>query len=166
MQPAEMTRETKKARGGLADEKEVINEEHPDQTVSIGHNLLGHTGRALVDLLRRYKHVFAWAPTDMVGVDWKILEHKLMIKPGRKEVKQKKTVQGRDRNRAINAEVAKLTKAWILREAIFPTWIANPIMVQKHDELWRMCIEFSDLNKACPKDCYPLPEINQKVESL
>nr|KAJ0195206.1 hypothetical protein LSAT_V11C700371320 [Lactuca sativa] len=89
-----------------------------------------------------------------------------MIKPGTKEIKQKKRVQGGDQNKAINLEVAKLTNAKILREAIFPTWIANPVMVRKHEGSWRMCIDYSDLNKACPKDCYPLPEIDQKVESL
>ena len=94
MQPTEITRKTKKARGESAYEKEVINEEHCDQTINIGRNLPGHTRRALVDLLRRYTHIFAWTPTDMVGVDRKIIEHKLMIKPGTKEVKQKKRVQG------------------------------------------------------------------------
>ena len=89
-----------------------------------------------------------------------------MIKSGTKEKKQKKRVQGGDRNKAINMEVAKLTNAGILREAIFATWIANPVMVRKSDGSWRMCIDYSDLNKACPKDCYPLPEIHQKVESL
>ncbi|GJV46014.1 reverse transcriptase domain-containing protein [Tanacetum coccineum] len=39
-------------------------------------------------------------------------------------------------------------------------------MVKKHDGTWRMCVDFKDLNNACPKDCYPLPEIDWKVESL
>lgn len=68
----------------------------------------------------------------MVGVDRGIIEHKLMIKPGAKEVKQKKRVQGGDRNKAINAKVAKPTSTPILIEAIFPTWIANSVMVKKH----------------------------------
>nr|KAJ0209762.1 hypothetical protein LSAT_V11C400219330 [Lactuca sativa] len=166
MKLTEITKETKKPRHDPAKGKEVINERYPDQLVSIGHNLPGHVREAMVNLLKRYKHVFAWTPTDMVGVDRKVIEHKLMIKPGVKEVKQKKRVQGGDRNRAINTEVAKLTEAGIVREAIFPTWIANPVMVRKQDGSWRMCIDFSDLNKACPKDFYPLPEIDQKVESL
>nr|KAJ0224953.1 hypothetical protein LSAT_V11C100048380 [Lactuca sativa] len=107
-----------------------------------------------------------WTPTDMIGVDRKLIEHKLMTNPGAKEIKQKKRVQGGDRNRAINAEVAKLTKAGIMREAVFPTWIVNPVMARKHDGSWRMCIDLSNINKACPKDCYPLPEIDQKVELL
>lgn len=166
MKPAEITKGPKRPRGNPAKGKEVINEEYPDQPVNVGSDLPSHTRRALVDLLKRYKHVFAWTPTDMVGVERKVIEHKLMIKPGVKEVKQKKRVQGGDRNRAINAEVSKLTEAGIVREAMFPTWIANPVMVRKKDGSWRMCIDFSDLNKACPKDCYPFPEIDQKVESL
>lgn len=63
-------------------------------------------------------------------------------------------------------EVAKLAKTGILREAVLPSWIANPIMVKKHGGSWHMCIDYSDLNKAFPKDCYPLSEIDQKVESL
>ncbi|XP_023742246.1 uncharacterized protein LOC111890354 [Lactuca sativa] len=166
MKPVEITKGCKRPRGNLVKEKDIINENHPDQPINVGCDLPDHTRRALVDLLKRYKHVFAWTPTDMVGVERRVMEHKLMIRPGAKEVKQKKRVQGGDRNRAINAEVTKLTEDGILREAIFPTWIANPVMVRKQDGSWRMCIDFSDLNKACPKDCYPLPEIDQKVESL
>lgn len=53
-----------------------------------------------------------------------------------------------------------------MREAVFPTWIANRVMVKMHDGSWRMCIDYSNLNKACPKDCYSLPEFDQKVELL
>nr|KAJ0215557.1 hypothetical protein LSAT_V11C300120830 [Lactuca sativa] len=166
MQPAEIAQKTKRERVETENEKEVINEEYSDQSISIGRNLPERTRGKLVSLLRRYKHVFAWTPTDMVGMDRKVIEHKLMIKLGTKEVKQKKSVQGGDRNRAINAEVAKQTRAGILREAVFPTWIANPFMVKKHDGSWRMCIDYSELNKACAKDCYPLLEIDQKVDSL
>ncbi|GKB88562.1 reverse transcriptase domain-containing protein [Tanacetum coccineum] len=48
----------------------------------------------------------------------------------------------------------------------YPTWVANPFLVKKPDDRWRMCIEFKNLNKACPKDLYPLPEIDWKIESL
>nr|KAJ0216727.1 hypothetical protein LSAT_V11C300147310 [Lactuca sativa] len=166
MKPAEITTGPKRPRGNPAKGKEVINERYPDQPINVGSDLPSHTIIALVDLLKSYKHVFTWTPTDMVGVERKVIEHKLMIKPGVKEVKQKKRVQGGDHNKAINAEVSKLTEARIVREVMFPTWIANPVMVRKQDGSWRMCIDFSDLNKACPKDCYPIPEIDQKVESL
>lgn len=89
-----------------------------------------------------------------------------MSRPETKEIKQKKCVQGGDRNKKANTKVAKLTKADILLKAIFPTCITNLVMVKKRVGTWRMCIKYSDLNNACPKDCYPLPEIDQKVDSL
>nr|GFC25029.1 reverse transcriptase domain-containing protein [Tanacetum cinerariifolium] len=66
----------------------------------------------------------------------------------------------------IQAEVQKLVEARIMREVYYHDWLSNPIMVKKHDESWQMCVDFTDLNKACPQDCYPLPEIDWKVESL
>ncbi|GJR74687.1 reverse transcriptase domain-containing protein [Tanacetum coccineum] len=51
-------------------------------------------------------------------------------------------------------------------EVHYHDWLSNPVMVKKHDDSWRMCVDFKDLNKACPKDGYPLPEIDWKVESL
>lgn len=56
---------------------------------------------------------------------------------------------------AINVEIAKLTKEGILLEVVFLNWNANPIMVKKHDGRLYMCIDYSDVNKACHKDCYP-----------
>uniref|UniRef100_A0ABQ5GFU6 Reverse transcriptase domain-containing protein n=1 Tax=Tanacetum coccineum TaxID=301880 RepID=A0ABQ5GFU6_9ASTR len=63
-------------------------------------------------------------------------------------------------------EVQKLLEARIMREVYYHEWLSNPVMVKKHDGSWRMCMDFTDLNKACPQDCYPLPEIDWKVESL
>ncbi|GKE97660.1 hypothetical protein Tco_0021011, partial [Tanacetum coccineum] len=63
-------------------------------------------------------------------------------------------------------EVEELTRAGILQEAAHQTWVANPVMVKESDGGWRMCVDFTDINKACPKDCYPLPDIDWKVESL
>ncbi|GKC98158.1 reverse transcriptase domain-containing protein [Tanacetum coccineum] len=53
-----------------------------------------------------------------------------------------------------------------MKEVHYHSWLSNPVMVKKHDETWRMCVDFKDLNKACPQDGYPLSEIDWKVESL
>ncbi|GJS73364.1 reverse transcriptase domain-containing protein [Tanacetum coccineum] len=53
-----------------------------------------------------------------------------------------------------------------MREVHYHSWLSNPVMVKKHDGSWRMCVDFTDLNKSCPKDCYPLPEIDWKNESF
>ncbi|GJS17820.1 reverse transcriptase domain-containing protein [Tanacetum coccineum] len=53
-----------------------------------------------------------------------------------------------------------------MKEVHYHSWLSNPVMVKKHDGSWRMCVDFKDLNKACPKDGYPLSEIDWKVESF
>ncbi|GKD71841.1 reverse transcriptase domain-containing protein, partial [Tanacetum coccineum] len=93
-------------------------------------------------------------------------EHKLNEYSHVKPIKQNKRGLGPDRNMAACKETEELTKAGILRKVKHQTWVANPVMVKKSDGGWRMCVDFTDINKACPKDCYPLPEIDWKIESL
>ena len=62
-------------------------------------------------------------------------------------------------------EVRKLLEAGFIREVYYPDWLANEVMVRKNNGKWRMCIDFTDLNKACPKDSYPLPRIDTLVDS-
>lgn len=66
-----------------------MNREHPNQLVSKGTTFPQKTRQELIELLKKYSHVFAWIPTDMGGFDRELLEHKLMIRPGTKEIKQK-----------------------------------------------------------------------------
>ncbi|GKD93118.1 hypothetical protein Tco_1372955 [Tanacetum coccineum] len=73
---------------------------------------------------------------------------------------QKKRGQVAERNQAIQEEVGKLMEAGIMKEVSYHDWLSNPVMVKNHDDSWRMCVDFKDLNKACPKDGYPLPEID------
>ncbi|GJU67624.1 reverse transcriptase domain-containing protein [Tanacetum coccineum] len=80
--------------------------------------------------------------------------------------KEKRETNAPERNKAIQEEVEKLVDAGIMKEVHYHSWLSNPVMVKKHDGTWRMCVDFKDLNNACPKDCYPLPEIDWKVESL
>ena len=66
----------------------------------------------------------------------------------------------------LKEEVQKLTLVKFIREVYHPDWLANVVVVKKANEKWRMCVDFTDLNKACPKDSYPLPHINQLVDSM
>ena len=70
-----------------------------------------------------------------------------------------------ERENAIKYEVHKLMAVKFIREVYYPDWLANVVMVKKANGKWRMCVDFTDLNKACPKDSYPLPCINQLVDS-
>ncbi|GJT88252.1 hypothetical protein Tco_1069969 [Tanacetum coccineum] len=79
-----------------------------------------------------------------------------------KPINQKRQGLGPDRITSACKEVEELTKAGILQKVKHQTWVANPVMVKKNDGGWRMCVNLTDINKACPKDCYPLPEFGWK----
>ena len=59
----------------------------------------------------------------------------------------------------------KLLKVGFIREVNYPDWISNVVLVKKANGKWRMCIDFKKLNKACPKDSYPLPRIDQLMDA-
>uniref|UniRef100_A0A2N9I9Y3 Uncharacterized protein n=1 Tax=Fagus sylvatica TaxID=28930 RepID=A0A2N9I9Y3_FAGSY len=102
---------------------------------------------------------------DMPGIDTEVMVHKLNVNPSMHPVKQKRRVFAPERNAAVMAEVDKLLTAGFIREVYYPEWLANDVMVKKSNGKWRMCVDFTDLNKACPKDSYPLPRIDQLVDS-
>ncbi|GJT87703.1 reverse transcriptase domain-containing protein [Tanacetum coccineum] len=81
-------------------------------------------------------------------------------------VKQKKKSLAPKRNQAIHIQVKELTHANILREVKYQTWVSNPVIVKKADRRWKLCVDFTDINKACPKEHHPLPVAEQKVEDL
>jgi len=70
-----------------------------------------------------------------------------------------------DKRQAIKDETQKLLAAGHIREIQYPEWLANVVLVKKSSGKWRMCVDFTDLNKACPKDSYPLPSIDALVDS-
>ena len=101
----------------------------------------------------------------MPGISLKVIEHKLNVDLEKKPVQQKRWAFAPERNQAITDEVAKLLTIGFVREVYYPEWLANVIIVKKANGKWRMCVNFTDLNKACPKDCFPLPRIDQLVDS-
>nr|GEW06568.1 reverse transcriptase domain-containing protein [Tanacetum cinerariifolium] len=136
---------------------------HPnflDQEVVVGGSLFDRGRTELCALLKKNLDIFAWQPADMTRVPRSVAEHRLNIREGCPPVRQNKRGQAPERAKAIQAEVQKLVEKRIMREVYYHDWLSNPVMVKKHDESWRMCVDLTDLNKACPQDCYPLPEID------
>ena len=70
-----------------------------------------------------------------------------------------------EKQAAIEAEVQKLLEAGFIWKEKYPTWLANVVLVKKANRKWSMYVDYTDLNKACPKDCFPLPRIDQLVDS-
>ena len=101
----------------------------------------------------------------MPGIDPSVITHRLNVCPSSKLVQQKKRVFALERDNAIKDEVQKLIAVKFIREVYYPDWLANVVMVKKANGKWRMCVNFTDLNKACPKDSNPLPRIDQLMDS-
>ena len=78
--------------------------------------------------------------------------------------KQKLRKMSDEKVQAINAEVQRLLDANVIHEIMYPTWMANTVPVKKKNGKWRMCVDFTDLNKACPKDEYPLERVDKIVD--
>nr|GEW07217.1 hypothetical protein [Tanacetum cinerariifolium] len=151
---------TKKAEARHKNFKVAIHPDFSDQEITIGGVVSTKTRTKLCTLLKRNLDIFAWQPSDMTGVSRSIAEYRFDIREGYSPVIQKKRKQASERAKAIQVEEQKLVEVGILREVYYHDWLYKPVMVKKHDGSWRMCVDFTDLNKACPQDCYPLPEID------
>ena len=117
------------------------------------------------NLLGEYKDVLACSYQEIPGLNPMIVVHRLSIKKG---VSPKKQLQRRFRSELIpeiEKEVNKLIEAGFIREVKYPTWIANIVPVRKKNNQLRICVDFRDLNDACPKDDFPLPVTKLMIDS-
>ena len=101
----------------------------------------------------------------MGGIDPIINSHKLRSSPSFKPIKKKRRSFSPKRQKVINEEVDKLLQAGAIREVEYPEWLANIVLVKKADGKWRICINFIDVNRACPKYSFPLPRIDLIVDA-
>nr|XP_017250520.1 PREDICTED: uncharacterized protein LOC108221132 [Daucus carota subsp. sativus] len=157
--------ELTKVEAAVETESVLIEKDNPTRKVKIGKGLDTVFKEELIQLLRSYADVFAWSPDDMPGLDESLAMHSLDVDPKKKPVKQKRRNFAPERQKAIDEEVGKLMKADIICEIKYPEWLANVVMVKKANGKWRMCVDYTDLNAACPKDPYPLPSIDQLIDA-
>ena len=100
----------------------------------------------------------------MPKIDPSIMVHRLNISLLFPPIQQKKSVFTHERDKAIAEEVRKLQEAEFIREVYYFDRLANVVMVKKANRKWRMCVDFTDLNKACPKDSYPFLWIDVLID--
>ena len=91
----------------------------------------------------------------MGGVDLAVITHKLNVNPSFKPIKQKRRSFSPERQKAINEEVGKLFQAKAIREVEYPEWLANVVLVKKANGKWRLCIDFTDINRAAQRIASP-----------
>ena len=110
----------------------------------------------IAKVIERHLDAFAWSALDMPGIDPDFLCHHLAMDTQVRPVRQRRRKFNEERRQTIRDETQKLLVAGHIREVQYPEWLANVVMVKKSNGKWRMCVDFTDLNKACPKDSYPL----------
>jgi hypothetical protein len=104
--------------------------------------------------------MFAWSLSDMPNSPREVAEHSLDIQAGSKPVRQRLRRFDKENHRAIGEEIHKLLAARFIKEVFHPEWLANPVLIKKKNGKWRMCVNYTGLNKACPKHPFPLPCID------
>jgi hypothetical protein len=132
--------------------KKVYLDDMPDRAVTIGASLSPEEEKELIQFLNRNKDVFAWSAKDLQGVDRDIIEHTLETDERIVPKKQKLRKMFEEKVKEVEAEVQRLQDAKVIREVKYPVWLANTVLVKKKNGKWRMCVDFTDLNKACKKD--------------
>ena len=130
------------------------------KTTRIGTTLSLEMRAKLFQFLKENLDVFAWNHKDMSGIAPEIIEHKLNVNPDKKPVQQRRRVFAPEWDQAVMDEVTKLLAAGFIREVHYPEWLANVVLVRKTNRKWRMCVDFTDLNKARLKDSFTLPRID------
>ena len=109
--------------------------------------------------------MFAWSVYETLGVDPNFICHHLNVNPSVITKKQPPWRSSKDHSDAVRDKVVKLKQAGAIKEVFYPKWLANTVVVKKKSGKWRVCVDFIDLNKACPKDHFPMPRIDQLVDA-
>ncbi|CAI9762903.1 unnamed protein product [Fraxinus pennsylvanica] len=146
-------------------EKFPVDPQDASKVLQVGKQLDEEIREELKNFIRQNSDIFAWRHEDMIGIDPKVSCHHLQIDPGYTPHRQKRRALNAERYEALKEEVERLISNGFVREAKYPKCISNPTLVKKHNDKWRVCIDFSNLNQACPKDSFPLPRIDQLVDS-
>ena len=119
----------------------------------------------LVEFLRKDVDVFAWDAYKALGVDPNFICHRLNVNPSITPKSQPPQHSSKEHAEAIRNEVTKLKQAGAIKEVFYPQWLANTMVVKKKTGKWHVCVDFTDLNKACPKDPFLMPRIDQLVDA-
>ena len=122
--------------------------------------------RQLVDFFKENLDILAWSAYVASGVDPEFICHYLNVDSKVTHKKQLPRRLSREACRCSKKDDAcKLKQARAIKEVFYPEWLANIVVVKKKSGIWRVCVDFTNLNKACPKDPFPVLRIDQLVDA-
>jgi hypothetical protein len=102
----------------------------------------------------------------MPGVPRELIEHALNLDPKAKPVKQPLRRFDEPKRKVIASELHRLENVGFIRQIKTSTWVSNPVIIpKKNTDVQRVCVNYTSLNKHCPKDPFPLPRIDQIIDS-
>jgi len=143
----------------------VVERRIGGKTFKLGRLLSQEEQDEVAEVISRNLDAFAWSASDMPSIDPNFLCHHLSMDATVRLLRQRRRKFNEERRLVIREETQKLLSARHIREIQYLEWLANVVLVKKANGKWRMCVDFMDLNKACPKDSYPLPNIDALVDS-
>ena len=132
----------------------------------IGTQLPPQEKEELVEFFRKNIDVFAWNAYEAPGVDPSFIYHHLNVNPSIIPKRQLPRHLSKEHVDAVKDEVMKLKQVGVIKEVFYLEWLANTVVVKKKNGKWQVCVDFTNLNKACLKDPFPMPQIDQLVDAM
>ena len=137
-------------------EKVVIDDDN-EKSFQVRIQLPSREKEQLIVFLRENIDVFAWDAYDAPGVDPSFICQHLNVNPFVIPKKQPPQRSSKEHSNAVKEKLLKLKQVEAIKEVFYPEWLADTVVVKKKNGKWRACVNFTDLNKACPKDPFPMP---------
>ena len=147
------------------DLEKVIVDDDSEKFFQIGAQLSQLEREQLVEFLRKNVDVFAWDAYKAPGVDPNFICHHLNVNPSITPKRQPPRRLSKEHAKAVKNEVTKLKQAEAIKEVFYPQWLANTVVVKKKIGKWHVCVDFTDFNKACPKNHFLMSRIDQLVDA-
>ena len=136
-----------------------------DRSFQIGASMKYEDRVEMLLFLVQNVAVFPWSPYEMPWVNPEFIIHKLHVDPLFPPKKQKPRRSVKEHVKVVRQKVKRLKEAVAINEIFFPEWLVNTVVVKKKNGKWRVCVDFTDLNRACLKDPFPMSKIDQLVDA-
>jgi hypothetical protein len=138
----------------------------PGKTLNVNENLEELQKNQLIEILQKHSSAFAWEYTDMRGIDPKTCIHHIYIEQNARPVRQPQRRMNPNLKEIVKEELQKLLNVNFIYPISDSQWVSPLVIVPKKNGKWRVCIDYRELNKATLKDHFPLPFIDQVLDTL
>ena len=130
----------------------VVVGDDPEKFFKIRSQLPHQEREELIEFLKRNIDVFPWNAYEAPGIDPEFICHHLKVNPLITPRKQPPRHPSKEHAEAMREEVTRLKQAGTIKEVFYPEWLANTVVVKKKSGKWRVCVDFTDLNKTFPNN--------------